>query len=59
MVDSLCEARMKLDKYEITKVLDDCNLENSKLWHAEVEFGFFHLKEPISLLAANSEILEF
>ena len=49
---------MKLHKYEITKVLDDCNLENSKLWHAEAEFGFSHLKEPISSLAVNSEILE-
>jgi 2-polyprenyl-3-methyl-5-hydroxy-6-metoxy-1,4-benzoquinol methylase len=49
---------MKLDKYEITKVLDDCNLENSKLWRNEAEFGFSHLKEPISSLAANSEIFE-
>lgn len=49
---------MKLDKYDITKILDGYNFDNSKLWLAEAEFGFSHLKGPISSLAANSDILE-
>lgn len=49
---------MKLDKYEITKILNDYNFDNSKLWRAEAEFGFSHLKGPISSLPANSDILE-
>lgn len=49
---------MKLNNYEIKKVLDDCNIDNSKLWFAEAEFGFSHIKGPISSLPSNSEILE-
>ena len=49
---------MNLNKYEITKFLNDCDLDNSKLWLAEAEFGFSQLRETISSLAANSKILE-
>lgn len=49
---------MEINKYEITKVLEDHNLENSKLWLAEAEFGFSHLKEHVSSLTANMDILE-
>ena len=49
---------MEIDKFEITKVLNDPNLENSKLWLAEAEFGFSHLKEYVSSLTANRDILE-
>tara|TARA_B100001063_G_C16609042_1_gene474779 strand:- start:49 stop:876 length:828 start_codon:yes stop_codon:yes gene_type:complete len=49
---------MNLDKYEITKLLNDCDFDNSNLWLAEAEFGFSQLKEPISSLTINSKILE-
>jgi 2-polyprenyl-3-methyl-5-hydroxy-6-metoxy-1,4-benzoquinol methylase len=49
---------MNLNKYKITKFINTCDLDNSKLWLAEAEFGFSQLKETISSLAADSKILE-
>ena len=49
---------MKTDKHEITKIIADSNLDSSKLWLGEAEFGSSHVKDPISSLAANSDILE-
>jgi len=49
---------MNLNKYAITKFLNDSDIDNTKLWLAEAEFGFSQLKETISSLAANSKILE-
>ena len=54
----LCTFCMNLNKYEITKFLNNCDLDNSKLWLAEAEFGFSQLKETISSLPVNSKILE-
>ena len=31
---------VELDNYEITKILDGYNFDNSKLWFAEAEFDF-------------------
>ena len=49
---------MNLNNYKITKFLNVCDLDNSKFWLAEAEFGFSQLKEIISSLAADSKILE-
>ena len=49
---------MNLDNYKITKFINSSDLDNSKLWLAEAEFGFSQLQETISSLDTDSKILE-
>lgn len=47
-----------MGEFKIVKALSESKSENSKLWLAEAEFGFSHLKEPICLLNTDSDVLE-
>ena len=49
---------MNLDNYKITKFINASDLDNSRLWLAEAEFGFSQLQETISSLDTDSKILE-
>jgi len=49
---------MNSDNYKITKFINASDLDNSKLWLAEAEFGFSQLQETISSLDTDSKILE-
>lgn len=44
--------------YKILKFLNNSNYSNSALWINEAQFGFSHLRGPISSLDSNSDILE-
>ena len=46
-----------MKKYLISKIVETSNLKNSNCG-LPAEFGFSHLKEPISSFSANSDILE-
>ena len=47
-----------MKKFEILRVLNEEKFENLALWIEEAEFGFSHLRKPISSLDSNANVLE-
>lgn len=49
---------MKLENFEIIKLMMNYDFDDAELWLSEAQFGFSQLHRDISQLPANSKILE-